>query len=130
MRRAKIALKDSEYFRDDEDIIKLESCKNDGDACQMQMRLMNDSLVLARKFIEKKEYTNALQEYRKAYLSTHELRKMPCLKCADLFRDVITKSLEKIVSELKRMTRGFWGNKNYLFDLSEAEKLLETMRSS
>jgi hypothetical protein len=130
MKRTRIVLKDSDYFRDNEDVIKLEFCKNEGDACKVQMRLMNDSLVLARKFIEKKEYKNALQEIKNAYFSTSELQDLQCLKCADLFRDIILKSLEKIVTDLKKLTRGFWGNKNYLFDLSEAEKLYETLKNS
>lgn len=130
MKKTKIVVKDSDYFNDEEDVIKLESCNGGGDICTMQMRVMNDNLILARKFIEKKEYTNALEEIRKAYVSTNELKNMPCLKCADLFRDIILKSLEKIVADLKKLTSGFWGNKNYLFDLSEAEKLLETLKHS
>lgn len=116
--------KDSEYFKDNEEIIKLEYCKEKGEACNSQMKLMNGNLLLARKLIEKKEYTRALQEIKQAHSSTYQIKPDHCQKCAQLFRDTIINSLRQLITDLKKMTKGLFANKNYKVDLEEAEKLL------
>jgi hypothetical protein len=119
--------KDSDYFKDNEDIIKLEYCKDKGESCNSQMKMMNSNLLLARKLIEQKEYSRALQEIKLAFTSTYQIKPEHCQKCAELFRDTILNSLKKIISDLKKLTSGFFAKKNYKFDLQEAENLLREL---
>lgn len=121
--------KDSEYFKDNEAIIRLEYCKDKGDACNSQMKTMNGNLLLARKLIEKKEYTRALQEIKYAYNSTYLIKPEQCQKCAQLFRDTIINSLKQLITDLKKMTSGLFARKVYKFDLQEAEKLLQDLEN-
>jgi hypothetical protein len=116
--------KDNEYFSDNEEFIKLDYCKDKGEVCNSQMKLINGNMLLSRKFIEKKEYTQALQELKKAYYTTFEIKPDHCQKCALLFRDTLLRSLKEIITDLKKMTSGLFARKNYRFDLQEAEKLL------
>ncbi len=121
---------DSEYFRDKEEFIKLEHCKDKGDACNSQMKLMNGNLLLARKLIEKKEYTRALQEIKQAYNSTYQIKPEQCQKCAQLFRDTIMGTLKQITTDLKKMTSGLFARKMYRFDLQQAEILLRELEEN
>lgn len=116
--------KDSDYFSDNEQIIRLEYCKDKGEACNSQMKTMNGNLLLARKFIEKKEYTRALHEIKQAFTSTYQIKPDQCQKCAQLFRDTIIGTLKQLITDLKKMTSGLFARKTYKFDLQEAEKLL------
>lgn len=129
MKKKHIIARDSEYFSDDEDVIKLEFCKNDGEACRLQMEFMNGKLLLARKFVDKKEYPRALEVINEAFHSTFDLKFEQCQKCAKLFRVTILNSLDQMVYDLQKMTKGFFGNKNYKPDLVLAEKLFEELKT-
>ena len=128
MKKKHIISSDSDYFQDKEDVIKLESCPNGGNVCRSQMEFMNSNLLLARKFVENKEYSQALDLIKEAFHSTFDLKEGQCQVCAKFFRDTIINSLEVIVKDITKMGKGIFGFRNYKPDLIMAEKLLEELK--
>lgn len=129
MKKRRIIERDSDYFQDNEDAIKLESCANGGNACRSQMILMNKHLLLSRKLIENKEYNRALNEIKEAFETTFDLKEEQCQKCAQLFRDTIINSLETIISDLTKMSKRVFGFRNFESDLEMAKMLLQKLQS-
>lgn len=111
---------DSDYFNDGEEAIKLEHCADGGKVCKLQMALMNEDLLIARKLIENKEFTRAAQYIRQAFDSTWSLKDDRCQGCAGLFRSSVFSVLDHLINDLEDMTRGFFGSKKYRMDLERA----------
>lgn len=120
---------DNEYFNDKEAFIKLEYCKEDGESCSSQLNAVNKNLVLARKLIEEKEYSKALQEINSAFNITYEIERPGCQKCAKLFRNTILNSLKQIIDDLKKTTSGIFAKKSLKPDLLLAEELFEKLNA-
>lgn len=120
---------DSEYFKDDEDIIQIGNCDDNTVICSKQLKYINLNLLLVRKFVEKKEYPAALNEIKKAFLTTSQINQEKCKKCGDIIRSVILNTLNNTITDLRKMTTGFFANKNYKFDLTMAEQLLRELES-
>jgi hypothetical protein len=128
MEKKHFIVKDSEYFQDSEDTIKLRNCPNEGNFCRGQMAYMNNRLLLVRKFIENKEFIRAIDFFAEAFDSTYDLREAQCQSCAKLFRGSIVKSLGHLVSDLEEMTKGFFSRKKYKTDLTLAKKLWQELQ--
>jgi len=124
MKRSLIS-RDSEYFQD---IIKLESCPKGGFACLEQIPFINRNLMLALKLAENKNYPHALIAIHESFDTIFSLREEQCQKCVNLFKELIIKSLEQIIRDLKRMTTGLFANKNYKYDLTKAEEMLQELK--
>lgn len=123
-----IISKDSDYFHDDEEIIKLESCL-DGQVCRKDLSEINKNLLLSRKFIERKEFNRALDVIKEAFDSTYNLKEEHCQKCARFFRETIVNSLDNTVSDIRKMNKGFFRYRNYSAVLEIAEKMLNEISS-
>jgi len=119
--------KDSEYFKENEDTIKLENCPAGGEFCQLQMGFMNKNLLLAHKFVENKEFSRAVTLIKESYESTFDLKEEQCQKCAILFRDSILNILNNIIQDLEAMTKGIF-SKGYQSDLLHAKRVLQFLK--
>jgi hypothetical protein len=122
-----IVLKDSEYFHDEEAIIKLESCL-DGQVCRKDLSEINKNLLLSRNFVERKEYNRALDVIKEAFDTTYNLKEDHCQKCARFFRETIINSLDRTVADLRKMNKGFFRYRDYSTVLEMAEKMLDAVR--
>ena len=120
LKKRQFISKDNDYFKDGEETIKLEHCADGGIACKLQMMLMNEDLMIARKLIENKEFTRAAQHIKQAFDSTWALKDNRCQGCAALFRNSVFAVLDNLISDLEDMTRGFFGSKKYRRDLERA----------
>lgn len=128
MAKKRLIIKDSEYFHDNEDTIKLNFCPNDGEHCKGQMAYMNNRLLLTRKLVENKEYTRAIESLNEAFDSTYDLGEAQCQPCAQLFRESIVKTLEHLVSDLDEMTKGLFRKKTFIADLVLARRIMQELR--
>jgi hypothetical protein len=115
--------KDNDYFKDGDEAIKLEHCADGGKVCKLQMMLMNEDLLIARKLIENKEFTRAAQHIKNAFDSTWSLKDDRCQGCAALFRNSVFAVLDHLISDLEDMTKGFFGTKKYSKDLERVQLL-------
>jgi hypothetical protein len=129
MKRKQFIMRKTDYFRNDTDIIQLESCPYMKDYCRTVLPLLNDNLLLSRKFTENKEYPGAVDLLKDAFETVLDLRNDECQKCVAFFKETILRYLENIVSDLHSMTKGFFGNKNYIYDLQYAESIFDELKS-
>lgn len=120
---------DSDYFKYNEEVIKVESCPKGQTDCDEQLTMINRSLVLARKFKEDKLYTRAIASIREAFDATFTIKPQECFRCGKFLRGTIINTLEYTIQELKDLTGGLFGNRNYKSDLKEAESLLEELKN-
>jgi hypothetical protein len=120
--------KDSDYYKDNEEAIKLESCPDGGELCKMQMLFMNQHLLEAHKFLENKDYIRAVESIKISFNSTFDLKEQKCKACTDLFRETIFDSLNQVISDLKGITTGIFARKNLKPDLTAAQLLLQEMQ--
>lgn len=126
--KKRLITRDDDYFKNNEESIKLEHCADKGEKCRVQMVIMNENLLLARKMIENKEFTRSVEVIRKAFESTYMLKEKQCQGCAELFRNFIAQSLNQLVDDLEQLTTGFLASKKYVSDLENARKLLQEFR--
>jgi len=125
MKKRRLVLRDSDYFQDGEDAIKLEYCADGGNTCRSQMAVMNENLLLARKFIENKEFSRGVEVIRKAFDSTFDLKDDKCQSCSKFFRLSITNSLTHIVHDLEEMNSGLFRSRLHQAEITTAVKMLK-----
>lgn len=128
MTKRQLLIKDSDYFHDHDDSIKLKYCPSGGENCHGQMAYMNNRLLLSQKFIENKEFIRAIDFLQEAFDSTFDLTENQCQRCAKLFRDSIIKTLIHLVADLEEMTRGLFRKKVYKIDLALAKQTLQQLQ--
>lgn len=124
MKKRRFISKDSDFFKDQEESIKLEHCPDGGQKCKVQMATMNEHLLLTRKLIENKEFSRGTEVIKKAFDTTFDLKDKQCQGCAELFRSFITQTVHTCINELEELTTGFLANKRYKSDLENARTLL------
>jgi hypothetical protein len=127
MVKKRLIAKDSDYFRDSEETIKLEYCPSGGNTCRLQMTFMNEKLLLARKFAENKEPAKAVDAIKEAFDSTYDLVADQCQVCARLFRETITESLNLLIREQDEMRKGFFRKRRTNIELRLAINMLQEM---
>ena len=125
MKKRRLVLRDSDYFQDGEDAIKLEYCADGGNTCRSQMAVMNENLLLARKFIENKEFSRGVEVIRKAFDSTFDLKEDKCQSCSKFFRLSITNSLTHVVHDLEEMNSGLFRSRLHQAEITAAIKMLK-----
>ena len=125
MKKGRLVLRDSDYFQDGEDAIKLEHCADGGNTCRSQMMVMNENLLLARKFIENKEFSRGVEVIRKAFDSTFDLKEDKCQSCSKFFRLSITNSLTHVVHDLEEMNSGLFRSRLHQAEITAAIKMLK-----
>lgn len=120
--------KDSDYFQENLDVIELENCPRGGHSCKLQLALMNELLIKARKYIESKEYNAAFMLFEEAFNYSFDIKPIHCQNCTILFRNTILNSITLSIFDLERMTHGFFAKKKYTSDLVYAKTLLEELK--
>lgn len=120
--------KDSDYFKDHEDIIELESCPYEGEFCKPLLPIINKNLLEARKYVENKDYIRAVESLRNSFNFTFDLKEQKCKACIKLFQEVISDRLIQLIAELQEMTTGLFANKSFKPDLAEAQQVLQEMK--
>ncbi len=121
--------KDSDYFQDNFDVIELENCPRGGHSCKLQLALMNELLIKARKYIESKEYNAAFLLFEEAFNFSFDIKPIHCQNCTILFRNTILNSMSLAIIDLERMTHGLFAKKKYISDLVYAKTLIEDLKS-
>lgn len=116
-------------FEDSENKIELVSCQNGGKNCQQHLDLINEKFSVSGYYIRNKEYLKSIEELKVAFDATNELSGPTCEKCAALFRETITKSLENIQIDLFRMMRSRFRYRRYQTPYEHATKTLKELKS-
>lgn len=121
--------KDSDYFQDNLEGIELENCPRGGLSCKVQLALMNELLIKARKYIESKEYKAAFLLFEEAFNFSFDIKPIHCQNCTNLFRNTILNSMSLAIFDLERMTHGLFTKKKYTSYLVYAKTLIEELKS-
>jgi hypothetical protein len=95
------------------DKFEMVRCMREGKYCQEHRLAINKGFNESDNFLVNKEYSMSILTLKEAYYKTTELQETSCAQCAELFRCTITRSLESIYNDLRRMTEGFFGTKRY-----------------
>ncbi|HEX3009648.1 MAG TPA: hypothetical protein VHO90_18735 [Bacteroidales bacterium] len=130
MKKKQFVMRDSDYFHDEEDIIRIESCASMKECCVSILPLLNKNLLLSRKLFENKEYPDAIFLLKDAFEAVSELTNDQCQRCKEQFREIILKHMETIVVDLREITTGLFANKNYRYDLEFAEEVFEELKTN
>jgi hypothetical protein len=120
---------DSEYFNNSQDKFELEKCPKKDVKCNEQLSVINKIYIDAEFYRTEKDYKSSIETLRNAFYVTTELTESACTKCAEAFRAEIIKSVENIHFELKKITSGIFGNKNYRQSLTLAENVRNELKS-
>jgi hypothetical protein len=94
--------------------IELLVCKTGSQNCREHLSIINKCYIEATEYHLEKDYLNSIESLKSAFFNTTGLKEDSCIKCADLFRSTITKSIENINDELHKMTTGLIANNAYL----------------
>lgn len=119
---------DSDYFKDDEDAIKLEKCPQGGHACRKEMASMNESLQKARVYNENKEHIQGFILYKEAFDATFNIKEVECQICAVFFRNTILTSLNKVIVDLEKLSKGWFAKKRYKQELILLKESLKELQ--
>ncbi|RIH65625.1 hypothetical protein D1164_08130 [Mariniphaga sediminis] len=108
--------------------IEVMDCQNNGEKCKEHLAVINENYLESYQYLEGKNFRESIASLKNAFEKTHELQDTTCLKCAQLFRDTITESLEDIRDELQKMSTGIFKTKRYQSSYDEACDVLEELK--
>lgn len=123
-----ISEEESKYFDDKRSFIEVESCQIKEEFCSEHLQFINEKLRISRSYRVNKDFTQAVAEIRYAYFKTAEINSPVCLRCAELFRSTIIKSLESIQEELQSLTSGIFKAKKYKSDLELVSQVIAELK--
>jgi hypothetical protein len=83
-----------------------------------------------RKTGGEKNYNDSIKSLKVAFNKTNELMEHPCTKCAQNFRQSIVKAMLHIHDELDEMSKGFFGDKNYLPSYLKSVEVLTEFKNA
>jgi len=105
--------------------IELQDCQFGGEKCKEHLSVINENYLKFQEYRHRKDYKESIAALKDAFDKTIELHDDPCLKCAALFRDTITESLENVHDELQGMSTGIFRKKRYEPSRLEARYVLD-----
>jgi hypothetical protein len=111
--RFSLSKKESDYFKDGQDKIELVRCSLGGHNCSEHRAVINKNILASRKFLLNKDYVSSIEALKEAYNKTSDLQETSCINCANLFRCMVTQSLENIHEDLHKMATGMFFRKRY-----------------
>jgi len=123
-----ISEEESKYFDDKGNFIEVVSCPIKEKFCTDHLDFINEKLRISRTYRSSKEFPQAIEEIRKAYYKTAEINSPVCLRCAELFRSTIIKSLEATQEDLRSMTTGFFKAKRYKSDFEFVSQVIDELK--
>ncbi|HEX7585413.1 MAG TPA: hypothetical protein VF373_12040 [Prolixibacteraceae bacterium] len=123
-----LSVKDSEYFKDKEDKIEFVSCVRLGKDCKEHRSVINKNYHESRKFLLNKDYPRSIEALKNAYYMTSDLQDSACSKCAELFRETITQSLEIIHEDLEKLSGSLFRGKQYQYSYGLATNVLREFK--
>ncbi len=107
---------------------ELLSCKRKGIKCQNHLLYINKSYIKSDYYLQNKEYFKSVEELDKAFKKTFKLENESCMKCAEMFRTTIIRSLEEIHSELRSMSSGLFRKKQYKSSYIMTGNVLQSLK--
>ncbi len=109
--------------------IELDKCPNGGLFCPDLLENVNNLLHNANLYAQNKEYSRALELKETAFNQIVQLKNDRCQPCGTLFREVILNSVKMYITDLEKMSSGFFGKKKYKYHLKNAERLFKRMEN-
>jgi hypothetical protein len=109
-----LSVLESKYFNDNQDKFEIVGgCPRKYKDCREQLLFINESYLTSGRKLREKDYQGSIEALKSAFYKTKELQEPFCIKCADLFRSNITKSLELIYEDLHKMSTGIFRSKRF-----------------
>jgi hypothetical protein len=108
------SLSQTEVFIDNQNITETINCPLKEMMCKVHLTDINKSYLESEQLRKEKDYLKSIESLKIAFKKATELMDNPCTKCAQNFRLSIIKSLVNIHDELEELSKGFFGDKNYL----------------
>lgn len=116
--------KKGERLQNHQNKIEMVSCFRNEMVCKEQLSLINENYRESDSYRSNKNYQKSIEKLRDAFYKTTELNDNACFNCSVIFRATIIDSLKNIKKEIKDLTIGFFGNKNYESSYLMAGKVL------
>ena len=108
--------------------IELLSCISGGGKCKKHLSIINEKYVESYFHQKDKNYLNSLNALKSAFLVTNDLTGTTCSKCAEIFRFTITRSVEDIHDELKKLSTGLFKTNRFQSVFIESRDLLKEFK--
>ena len=109
--------------------IELVGCPLGGTNCKEHRKIINRDYYASQNYFLNKEYSRSILALKDAFQKTTDIQETSCLRCAELFRDTITQSLENIHDDLHRMSTGIFGSNRFHSSLQLAVSVLKEMKN-
>ena len=121
---------ETEQFEDKEDVIELVSCPLKEIMCKVHLTKINNYYLDSEQYRNKKDYQKSIDSLKIAFNKANDMMDNPCTKCAQHFRQSILKTMSHIHDELDEMSKGFFGDKNYLPSYVKAVDVLTGFKNA
>ncbi len=108
------SLSQTEEIIDNQNIIEFVNCPLKEMMCKVHLNEINSIYLESEQFCKNKDYTRSIDSLKIAFNKATELMENPCSKCAQHFRLSIIETLANIHDDLEEMSKGFFGDKNYV----------------
>jgi hypothetical protein len=108
----------------------LVSCPIEGNDCKEHRMVINRDFYASQDYFQNKDYSRSILALKNAFHKTSELQKTSCFKCAEMFRNTITQSLEYIHDDLNYMSSGLFGNNRFHSSLKLAGNVLKEIKKA
>lgn len=118
-----------DYFKDNQNKIELLSCHQEEKKCKSQLSEINAIFSETDMYFRNNDFLRAIEALQIAFNKTTELKESTCISCAQFFRSTITQSLENIHSELEKLSKSVFKNKNIIASYLKADELLKEFKS-
>lgn len=115
---------DTEYFNDKVNKIELVNCKLVEKKCTEHIAVVNTRYREFERFHRDKDFQNSIEALKNAFDKTLTIKETSCIKCTELLRSTIIKSLENIHWELEKMSKGIFRATRYQSSYVKVEKVL------
>lgn len=115
-------------FGDHQPKIEIVRCPQQKSECVAQLPTINQCFNESQQMRLSKDYRLSIQALERAFECTYQMSDADCDACARMFRDLIITTLETLQAELRELTSGWFGARDYQTALDEATHVLQTFR--
>ncbi len=108
------ALNDTGQISKKQDNLEIISCPLKEMLCSVHLNVIKKNFVKSELYRKDKDYAKSIDALQLAFYKATEMMERPCNKCAHQYLLGIQRKMVAVHDELEEITKGFFGDKNYL----------------
>lgn len=116
------------HFSDYQPKIEIVRCPEQKSECVAQLPQINRWFNESQQLRLNKDYRQCIKALEQAFECTFGMQEKGCETCAGMFRQLILTTLEELLNELRQLTSGWLGARDYRAALDEATHVLQACR--